>query len=67
MLLQELRRRVAEKGKPRPRISTLRDCFLKIAVEVIVSVRRIVLRFPQSFPFREPWTRVACKLGACVP
>lgn len=67
VLLQELRRRVAEKGKPRPRISTLRDCFLKIGVEVIVSVRRIVLRFPQSFPFREPWTRVACRLGACVP
>ncbi len=67
VLLQELRRHSEEKGKARPRVSTLRDRFLKIGVEVVVSVRRIVLHFPESFPFRDAWTKLACKLGASSP
>jgi Transposase DDE domain group 1 len=67
VLLQELRRRAAEKGKARPRISTLRDRFLKLGVEVVVSVRRIVLHFPESFPHREAWIRLAGAFGASSP
>ena len=37
----------------------LREQLLKVAVWVERSVRRIVLHFPQSFPWRDAWQQLA--------
>jgi len=45
-------------------VSTLRAHLLKLAVWVERSVRRIVLHFPQAFPWRDAWQRLAQALHA---
>jgi Transposase DDE domain group 1 len=45
-------------------VGTLRERLLKIAVRVERSVRRIVLHFPQAFPWRDAWQQLAHALGA---
>jgi hypothetical protein len=47
----------------RAQVSTLREHFLKIGAQVIVSVRRIVLHMPQAFPYRDSFQRLALSLG----
>lgn len=42
----------------------LRERLLKIAVWVDRSMRRIVLRLPQAFPWREAWRQLAQTLTA---
>ena len=64
VLMQELRLRLARTNSARAQVSTLRERFLKIGVQVITSVRRIVLHLPEAFPFRETFTRLALSLGA---
>jgi hypothetical protein len=39
---------------------------LKIAVWVERSVRRIVLHFPEAFPWRDAWQQLAHALGAAT-
>jgi len=43
---------------------TLREQLLKVAVWIERSVRRVVLHFPQTFPWREAWQQLAHALGA---
>jgi len=43
---------------------TLREQLLKVAVWIERSVRRIVLHFPQTFPWRDAWQQLAHALGA---
>ena len=64
-LLQELR--LAARGTPwaRAQVATLRLELLKIGVQVIASVRRLVLRLPAAFPFRHGWLTIAFHSGAC--
>ena len=64
VLLQELR--IAARGTAwaRAQVSTLRLELLKIGVQVIASARRLVLRLPASFPFREGWRAIALRSGA---
>ena len=64
MLMQELRMRLARTNSARAQVSTLRERFLKIGVQVVSSVRRIVLHLPQAFPFRDTFSRLALSLGA---
>jgi hypothetical protein len=64
ILLQELRLRLARTNSARAQVSTLRERFLKIGVQVVTSVRRIVLHLPQAFPFRNTFSRLALSLGA---
>jgi len=64
VLLQELRLRLARTDYARAQVSTLRLRFLKLAVQVVVSVRRIVLHFPQTYPDRADFHRLALSLGA---
>jgi hypothetical protein len=45
-------------------VGTLRERLLKIAVWVERSVRRLVLHFPQAFPWRDAWQQLAHALGA---
>jgi hypothetical protein len=42
----------------------LREHFLKLGAQVVVSVRRIVLHLPQAFPYRDSFHRLALSLGA---
>jgi Transposase DDE domain group 1 len=64
VLIQELRLRLARTDFARAQVSTLRERFLKLGVQVVVSVRRIVLHLPHSFPYRDCFHRLALSLGA---
>ena len=65
-LLQELRRRAAHTSCARAQVATLRERLLKIGVHVSVSLRRVVLHLPRSFPFMVSWQRIAAGFGAAV-
>jgi len=64
VLMQELRLRLARTDCARAQVSTLRERFLKLGVQVVASVRRIVLHLPQAFPYRDRFHRLALSLGA---
>jgi hypothetical protein len=64
VLMQEIRLHAAKTAFARAQVSTLRERLLKIGVQVVVSVRRIVLHLPSSFPDRVEWLRIAYGLGA---
>jgi hypothetical protein len=64
VLLQEIRLRWSPTRHARAQVSTLREHFLKLGAQVIVSVRRIVLHLPQAFPYRDSFHRLALSLGA---
>jgi hypothetical protein len=63
-LLQELRLAARGTAWARAQVNTLRLELLKVGVQVIASVRRIVLRLPAAFPFRDGWRAVALRSGA---
>ena len=64
ILMQELRLRLARTSCARAQVSTLRERFIKLGVHVVVSVRRIVLHLPASFPFLDIWNHAALSMGA---
>ena len=64
VLMQEVRLKAAHTAWARAQVWTLREQLLKLGVQVVVSVRRIVLHLPASYPFLDRWQRVACALGA---
>lgn len=64
VLLQELRRQARHTDCARAQVGTLRLRLLKLAAWIEVSVRRIVLHLPRSFPGREAWLRIAPRVGA---
>lgn len=64
VLMQELRLAAQRTDCARAQVSTLRERLIKLGVRVEVSVRRIVLHLPASFPFQHTWGRVAIPLGA---
>jgi Transposase DDE domain group 1 len=64
VLMQELRLRAARTSCARAQVQTLRERLIKIGARVVESVRRIVLHLPASYPFLDPWRRVAGSLGA---
>ena len=63
-LMQEMRLHLSSTRHARAQVSTLREHFLKLGAQVIVTVRRIVLHLPQAFPYRESFHRLALSLGA---
>jgi hypothetical protein len=63
-LLQELRLAARGTAWARAQVAKLRLDLLKIGVQVIASVRRIVLRLPAAFPFRDGWHALALRSGA---
>ena len=63
-LLQELRLACRGTAWARAQVATLRLELLKIGVQVVASVRRLVLRLPQAFPFRDGWCHIARQSGA---
>jgi Transposase DDE domain group 1 len=63
-LMQEMRLHLSPTRHARAQVSTLREHFLKLGAQVIVTVRRIVLHLPQAFPYRDSFHRLALRLGA---
>jgi hypothetical protein len=63
VLMQELRRAANSTVCARAQVSTLRERLLKIGARVVVSVRRVVLHLPATFPYLDCWRRVAISLG----
>jgi hypothetical protein len=43
---------------------TLRERLLKLGAQVVVSVRRVVIHLPVSFPFLNSFRQIALALGA---
>jgi len=64
VLMQELRLRAAHTACARAQVTWLRDRLLKLGVEVVRSVRRIVLHLPRATPDLHAWRRIALELGA---
>ena len=62
--MKELRLRAARTSCARAQVQTLRERLIKIGAHVVESVRRVVLHLPASYPFLDPWKRVAFSLGA---
>lgn len=65
VLMQELRLRAARTACARAQVTGLRARLLKLGVQVVVSVRRIVLHLPTSTPDLDAWRHIALALGAC--
>lgn len=64
VLMQAIRAAAAHTSLARAQVSTLRERLFKLGVEVVVSVRRIVLHLPATSAFRDEWCAVATMLGA---
>jgi hypothetical protein len=64
VLMQQLRLRADRTSCARAQVQTLRERLLKLGTRVVVSVRRIVVHFPKSYPFFDVWRSMACALGA---
>jgi hypothetical protein len=66
VLMQELRLRAAGTACARAQVGMLRERLLKLGARVLVSVRRVVVHLPDSFPFLPAFRRVALALGAAT-
>ena len=66
VLMQELRLRAAGTACARAQVDMLRERLLKLGARVLVSVRRVVVHLPASFPFLPAFRRVALALGAAT-
>jgi hypothetical protein len=66
VLMQELRLSAAATDCARAQVWTLRERFLKLGARVMLSVRRIVVHLPQSFPFLPTFRHMAMELGASL-
>lgn len=64
VLMQDLRLRAARTACARAQVTTLRDRLFKLGVQVVVSVRRIVLHLPTATPALAAWRHIALALGA---
>ena len=64
VLMQELRLHARHTDCARAQVSTLRLRLLKLAAWVEVSVRRVVVHLPRSFPGRTAWIRISASVGA---
>jgi hypothetical protein len=59
VLMQESRLRAAGTACARAQVSMLRERLLKLGARVLVSVRRLVVHLPASFPFLPAFRRLA--------
>jgi Transposase DDE domain group 1 len=66
VLMQELRLSAAATDCARAQVWTMRERFLKLGARVMLSVRRIVVHLPQSFPFLATFRHIALELGAAL-
>src|SRR6266852_2668807 len=66
VLMQELRLRAADTACAHAQVGMLRERLLKLGARVLLSVRRVVVHVPASFPFLPAFHRVALALGAAT-
>src|SRR6267154_1212427 len=66
VLMQELRLRAAGTACARAQVCMLRERLLKLGARILVSVRRVVVHLPASFPFLPAFRRVALALGSAT-
>ena len=64
VLMQELRLHASGTRCERAQVWMLRERLLKLGARVLVSVRRVVVHLPTSFPFLTTFRQVALALGA---
>jgi hypothetical protein len=64
VLWQELQLRADHTALRGAQVPRLRQALITIGVQVVRSVRRIILHFPRSHPDAATWTRLARALGA---
>jgi len=64
VLLQEIRLRAARTACARAQVWTLRERLLKLGASVVVSVRRVMIHLPVSFPFLSSFRQIALSFGA---
>jgi DDE family transposase len=64
VLMLELRLRAAGTACARAQVCMLRERLLKLGARVRVSVRRIVVHLPMSFPFQPTFAHIAMSFGA---
>jgi len=64
VLMQELRLRAARTACARSQVWSLREHLIKLGAQVVVSVRRIVVHLPTSYPFFDAWNQIAFAFGA---
>jgi len=64
VLWQELQLRADRTALRGAQVPRLRQALITIGVQVVRSVRRIVLHFPRSHPDAATWARLARALGA---
>ena len=64
VLFQELQLRADRTALCGAQVPRLRQALITIGVQVVRSVRRIVLHFPRSHPDAIPWAQLARALGA---
>ena len=64
VLMQELRLGAAGTTCARAQVQWLRDRLLKLGVQVVRSVRRIVLHLPRATPHLAAWRHIAIALEA---
>lgn len=62
--MQELRLHASGTRCERAQVWMLRERLLKLGARVLVSVRRVVVHLPTSFPFLTTFRQVALALGA---
>ena len=65
VLMQHLRSHAAGTSCARAQVSTLRERLIKLGAWIEVSVRRIVLHLPSSYPFADAFRHVAHALNPC--
>jgi hypothetical protein len=64
VLMQELRLHARGTRCERAQVGMLRERLLKLGARVLVSVRRVVVHLPTSFPFLTTFRQVSLALGA---
>ena len=64
ILFQTLQQRAQGTACAGAQVATLRERLIKLAVWITRTARRVVLHFPQAFPWLRPWRQVARAVGA---
>jgi len=64
VLMQELRLRAARTACARAQAWTLRERLLKLGAQVKVSLRRVAIHLPVSFPLLNSFRQIDLALGA---
>ena len=64
VLYQQLRTRMRRTELTRAQVATLRNRLIKIAAVIKTSARRVLVSFPDSYPWKNLWRKAAWSLGA---